>query len=253
MFGLKFSNLLPLTVYFFSFCFVAKAAPVTYTGAKGQYTVDREAGIYNGSKVYAYEKNKEIFQDSFVNIQASTNKTTTAEVKYGLITPNCIGSACLGMTFGQLKAKLGDKVKYKTRHFMWSIDAVQVIQDGKVQYEICYDGFEKLQDKDKIYCLSTDNSYYRTKEDVGPGTSVLKAEQVYGKSAIKYYTVPELTEFLKFSKLPVGYERIAFRAKVKSEEVAGDYSARSDNTYHRDIKIKPDAYIWQITIHPINE
>ena len=104
-----------------------------------------------------------------------------------------------------------------------------------------------------MYCLSTDNSYYRTKEDVGPGTSVLKAEQVYGKATVKYYIMAELTEFLKFSKLPVGYERIAFRAKVKSEDFAGDYSAQSDNTYHHDIKIKPDAYIWQITIHPINE
>ena len=90
-----------------------------------------------------------------MNTQASANKPTTPEVKYGLITPNCIGSACLGMTFGQLKAKLGDKVKYKARHFMWAIDAVQVIQDGKVQYEICYDGFEKLLWKRKrnVSCL----------------------------------------------------------------------------------------------------
>jgi hypothetical protein len=148
MFGLKFSNLLPLTVYFFSFCFVAKAAPVTYTGVKGQYTVDREAGIYNGSKIYAYEKNKEIFQDSFVNTQASNNKTTTVEVKYGLITPKCIDSACLGMTYGQLKAKLGKKVTFiesnsKDKAGFYKI--ITVFQDNKEQYKLNFRGYKAGQ------------------------------------------------------------------------------------------------------------
>jgi hypothetical protein len=252
MFRLKLCNLLPLTVYFFSFCFVAKAAPVTYSGSKGQYIVDREAGIYNGSKVHIYEKNKEIFQDSFVNTPASATKLSTPEVKYGLITDKCIGSACIGMTFGQLKAKLGKKVKYKAGQFMVDIDAVEVIQDGKVQYEICYSAGEKLRDKDKITCLSTDNSHYRTKEGVGPSTSLIQAQKIYGRATVSYNTDNESREELKFSKLPKGYERIWFRPTIKSGDGwAGIYSNSSEkdnSSIYKTKKIKPNAYISDIMI-----
>jgi hypothetical protein len=260
--------------------FELNAVPITYTGSKGQYTVDKEAGTYKGclfkksclllgpnekigptswkngeltysvndSTIHVYEKNKEIFQDSFVNM----SKPTIPEVKYGLITPKCIGSACLGMTFGQLKAKLGKKVKYKAGQFMVDIDAVEVIQDGKDQYEICYSAGEKLRDKDKITCLSTDNSHYRTKESVGPGTAVIKAERVYGKAIITKNTDNESREALKFSKLPKGYERIWFRPTIKSGYGwAGIYSNSSEkdnSSIYKTKKIKPNAYISDIMI-----
>ena len=248
MLKLKLLNLLSLILCFTSVSFVAKAAPVTYSGSKGQYTVDREAGTYKGSKVYIYEKNKEIFQDSFVNIQAFAAKPTTPEVKYGLITDKCIGSACLGMTFGQLKAKLGNKVNYKVGQFMVDIDAVQVIQDGKVQYEICYGAGEKLRDKDKITCLSTTNGYYRTKEGVGPSTSLIQAQKIYGRATVSYNTDNESREELKFSKLPKGYQRIWFRPQSKSEGYAGIY-ADWRKAYNQTNRFKPDAYIWQVMIN----
>jgi hypothetical protein len=284
MLKFKSDSLLLLTLYFSTIAIAVKASPVTYPGSKGQYTVDKEAGTYkgcrfkqscillgpkekigptswkngehtysiNGSAVHIYEKNKEIFQDSFVNTPASAVKPTTPEVKYGLITPKCIGSACLGMTFGELKAKLGKKVKYKAGQFMVDIDAVEVIQDGKDQYEICYSAGEKLRDKDKITCLSTDNSHYRTKEGVGPGTAVIKAERVYGKAIITKNTDNESREELKFSKLPKGYERIWFRPTIKSGDGwAGIYSNSSEkdnSSIYKTKKIKPNAYISDIMI-----
>jgi hypothetical protein len=257
----------------------ANAVPITYTGSKGQYTVDKEAGTYksclfkksclllgpnekigptswkngeltysvNDSTIHVYEKNKEIFQDSFVNTPAFATKPTTPEVKYGLITPKCIDSACLGMTFGQLKAKLGRNVKYKAGQFMVDIDAVQVIQDGKTQYYICYDHGQKLRDKAKITCLSTFNSYYRTKEGVGPSTSLIQAQKIYGRATVSYHAHNESREVLKFSKLPKGYEQIWFRPQVKSGDHAGIY-ADWGKEYNQTNRFKPDAYIWQVMI-----
>jgi len=280
MLNLKFPKLISSSLLILTLGSIANAAPVTYTGSKGQYTIDLQAGTYNGclfkksclllgpnekigpstwkngdhtysvsgSAVHVYEKNKEIFQDAFVN----PPKPSTPEVKYGLITTKCIGSACIGMTFGELKTKLGNKVKYKAGQFMVDIDAVQVIQDGKVQYEICYGAGEKLRDKDKITCLSTTNSYYRTKEGVGTGTSVVKAEQVYGKATVSYNTENESREELHFSKLPTGYNRIWFRPTIKSGDGwAGIYSEneRMKSSIVRSKKIKSDAYISEIMIH----
>jgi len=292
--NLKFPRLISASLLILTLGNIANAAPVTYTGSKGQYTVDKDAGTYkgcrfkqscillgpkekigptswkngehtysiNGSTIHVYEKNKEIFQDSFVNTPTSVGKPTTPEVKYGLITPKCIGSACLGMTLRQLKAKLGKKVKYISEQHL-SNDAIEVIQDGKVQFYICYDNREDLEDhlrkamdrdKKKIKFLSTDNSYYRTKESVGPGTSVVKAEKVYGKASVSYNEGHEIVESLEFSKLPKGYNDMWFRTKVKSGEFAGIYpksSGKDKNNFsiYTAKKIKPDAYISEIMIH----
>jgi len=273
--NLKFPRLISASLLILTLGNIANAAPITYTGTKGQYAVDKEAGTYksclllgpnekigptswkngelaysvNGSTVHIYEKNKEIFQDSFVNTPASANKPSTPEVKYGLITPKCIGSACLGMTFGELKAKLGNKVKYKAGQFMVDIDAVEVIQDGKTQYYICYDHGQKLRDKAKITCLSTFNSYYRTKEGVGPGISLIQAQKKYGRATVSYGDENEGRESLKFSKLPEGYNHIWFRPQAKSGDHAGIYPKSPEkNGLYKAIKFKPDAYIWQIMI-----
>ena len=216
--NLKFPQLISASLLILTLANIANAAPITYTGSKGQYT-------------------------------ASTNKPTIPEVKYGLITDKCIGSACLGMTFGQLKAKLGNKVKYKAGQFMVDIDAVRVIQDGKVQYEICYGAGEKLRDKDKITCLSTTNSYYRTKEGVGPGTSLIQAQKIYGRATVSNRADNESREVLTFSKLPSGYQRIWFRPESKSShDFAGIY-ADWGKEYNQTNRFKPDAYIRQVMIN----
>ena len=246
---LKFPRLVLISLLILTLGNIVNAAPITYTGNKGHYTINYPV---SDSTVHVYQKNKEIFQDSFVNTPASTNKPTPPQKQYGLITPKCIGSACLGMTFGELKTKLGNKVKYKAGPFMVDIDAVEVIQNGKVQYEICYSAGEKLRDKDKIICLSTDNSYYRTKEGVGPGTSVIQSQKVYGKAILTKNTDDESRESLTFSQLPKGYQRIRFRPKVKSGDgwagIYPKFPEKDNSSIYNAIKIKPDAYIWLVMI-----
>jgi hypothetical protein len=282
--NLNFPRLISASLLILTLGNIANAAPITYTGTKGQYTVDKEAGTYksclfkksclllgpnekigptswkngeltysvNGSTVHIYEKNKEIFQDSFVNTPASANKPSTPEVKYGLITPKCIGSACLGMTFGQLKAKLGRNVKYKDIDLNLEMETVGVIQDGKVQYAICYMSHEKLRDKDKINVLVTMNSHYRTKEGVGPGTSVTQAQKIYGKAIVSYGTQGPVQEVLHFSQLPKGYDDIWFKPQAKSgDKRAGIYSKVDERNLGYTIrakKIKSDAYIQHVMI-----
>jgi len=286
--NLKFFKLISASLLILTLDNMANAAPITYTGSKGQYTVDKEAGTYKGcrfkqncillgpnekiaptswkngdytysvnvSTVHIYEKNKEIFQDSFVNTQASAAKPTTPEVKYGLITPKCIDSACLGMTYGQLKAKLGKKFKFKNYEALGDgQEATEVVQDGKTLYRAIYNlTGQKFRDSDKVTRLETDNGYYRTKEGVGPGTSVIQAQRIYGKAILTRFSGCDNLEYLKFSKLSKGYQQMWFRPKVKSElegDSAGIYPKSPEkygDSLYKAIKIKPNAYIYSVEI-----
>jgi hypothetical protein len=293
MLKLKQLNLLSLILCFTSVSFAAKAAPVTYTGSKGQYTVDLNAGTYegcvykqscillgpnekvgpstwkngdytysvSGSVVHIYQKSKEIFQDKFISTstqkpkapdkQATTSSkpatATSSNSAYGLITKNSIGSAQLGMTFGELKAKLGKSVTYKSSPFMVDYDGVAVIKSGEVLYYILFPRGEKLLDRNKITILVTDNINYQTKEGVGPGTSLTDAQKIYGKAKLSYNHENESREAVDFSQLPKSYRTLWFRPKSKGFDFAGIYP-KSNSSQNETTKIRPNAVIWYIFI-----
>jgi hypothetical protein len=278
--NLKFPQLISASLLILTLGNIANAVPITYTGSKGQYTVDKEIGTYKGclfkescillgpnEKVgpstwkngdYTYsvnttgirvnEKNKEIFQDSFVNTPASAIKLSTPEVKYGLITDKCIGSACIGMTYGQLKAKLGKKVTFiesNSKDMRGFYKIITVFQDNKEQYKLYFDEHSKPVKNDYIINhIETSNTNYRFKSGIGPGSSIVNAQKVYGKGTFRLHKIDGYTEeFVDFNT-----QCIAFKVKP----ISGIYTqkrSRHNKEYSIETKkFKPNTVIDKVLI-----
>lgn len=142
-----------------------------------------------------------------------------------LISATGIGTAKVGMTLGQLKQILKGKAEFQVQSpFMVDFDAIAIIQAGKTQYYILYPAGSPMRDIDIIEALVTDNPNYQTAEGVGPGTSIAKAEDVYGDATLSYNQSNESREYVKFLKQPS--PDIAFRLGAGNDgSLAGIYSS----------------------------
>jgi hypothetical protein len=148
---------------------------------------------------------------------------STAPNQTKLISAEGIGEAKVGMTFGELKKRLGTKAQFQVKSpFIVDFDAIAIVQSGQAQYYILYPAGVPLSDSDIIEALVTDNPNYRTAQGVGSGTPITQAEAVYGEATLSYSTVNESREYVKFAKDPS--EAIAFRvAAPKGQQFAGNY------------------------------
>jgi hypothetical protein len=134
-----------------------------------------------------------------------------------------IGDAKIGMTYGQLKAKLGQEAQFQVRApFIVDFDAISVYQSGQVQYYVLYPAGEALKDTDIVEALLTENPNYRTVEGIGPGTPLGQAEKVYGKAILSYNASNESREYVRFANQPSF--NVYFRPVVGQEEFAGIYT-----------------------------
>lgn len=139
------------------------------------------------------------------------------------ISPQGIGSAKVGMTYGQLKKILAGKAEFQVKSpFIVDFDAIAISQDGKEQFYILYPTGVPLADSDVIEALVTDNPNYRTAQGVGPGTLIEQAEAIYGKATLSYNTLNESREYVQFANQPS--KDIAFRTQPPpNQSFAGIY------------------------------
>jgi hypothetical protein len=175
-------------------------------------------------------------QSPFVNSTSSTSSSSNPEVSSTVtssktanipakftITTQGIGHGRIGMTYGQLKAKLGQGAQFQIKvPFIVDFDAIAVYQSGQVQYYILYPAGQTLKDTDRIEALLTDNYNYRTVEGIGPGMSLIQAEKVYGKATLSYNINTESREYVRFTNQP--FSNIYFRPIAGKEEFAGIYT-----------------------------
>ncbi|WP_309736887.1 hypothetical protein [Chamaesiphon sp. OTE_75_metabat_556] len=162
------------------------------------------------------------------------------------ITPVGIGDAKIGMTFKELKQKMGAQVEFPVKtNFIEGFDAIAVTKAGTVQYYIPYPTGTNFTDADRIQHLMTDNPNYRTQQGVGPGTSIGQAVSVYGNATLSMSKDNESREFINFTQHPNG---LAFRPKpVGKRNFAGDYPESNDD-YLKTQKYDKQAAIGQITV-----
>jgi hypothetical protein len=162
------------------------------------------------------------------------------------ITPVGIGDAKIGMTFKELKQKMGAQVEFPVKtNFIEGFDAIAVTKAGTIQYYIPYPTGTNFTDVDRIQHLMTDNPNYRTQQGVGPGTSIGQAVSVYGDATLSMSKDNESREFINFSQHPNG---LAFRPKpVGKRNFAGDYPESNDD-YLKTQKYDKQAAIGQITV-----
>jgi hypothetical protein len=167
------------------------------------------------------------------------------------ITPDGIGTAKIGMQFGELKQRLGAGFEFNVKTgFMVDFDAIAVTKAGKVQYYIPYPAGTSFTDEDRIQHLITDNPNYRTEKGVGPGTPIIQAEGAYGSATLSFSRDNESGEFVSFTQTPQG---LAFRPKpAKRGSFAGKYPESNDD-YLKTQKYDDRAAIGQITVSCIED
>lgn len=140
------------------------------------------------------------------------------------ISPQGIGLAKVGMTYGQLKQLLAGKAEFQVKSpFIVDFDAIAITQDGKEQFYILYPAGVPLADSDVIEAVVTNNPNYRTAQGVGPGTLIEQAEAIYGEATLSYNTLNESREYVQFANQPS--QDIAFRTQPPpNQSFAGIYS-----------------------------
>lgn len=171
---------------------------------------------------------------------------SATEAESQLISPQGIGPAQLGMTFGALKQKLGSEFEYTVQApFIVDFDAIAVRQDGKVQFYILYLAGQSLTDNDVIQGLLTNNPEFQTAEKVGPGTSLEAAEAAYGQATLSYNTENESREYVRFAKQPAG--NLSFSTGNGSAQAAGIYASPTSG-YNETQQFQPGAEIESILV-----
>jgi hypothetical protein len=159
-----------------------------------------------------------------------------------LISAQGIGEAQLGMTFGELKQKLGSRAEFKVQSpFIVDFDAIAVSKSGAVQYYILYLAGQSFKDSDVIQGVLTENPAFRTADDVGPQTPIQQAEAAYGKATISYSTANESREYVRFERQPAS--NISFGTGSVGTTSAGIYPSptgeyNETQNFHDNAKIK---------------
>lgn len=151
------------------------------------------------------------------------------------ITSSGIGAAKIGMTYRELKQKLGSRFQFQVKtKYLVDFDAIAVIEAGKVQYHILYPARTEFTNGDRLQYLETDNPDYRTKKGVATGTPIDRAESVYGSARLAFNIENESREYIYFPKAPKG---LLFRSQPpRNLQFAGKYPNKSKyetRKYHR--------------------
>lgn len=165
------------------------------------------------------------------------------------ISASGIGSAKLGMTFGELKQQLGENTEFIELPYLVDFNALAVVtQGGLVQYYIVYPGREPLKDSDIIEFLSTHNSQSRTDKNVGPGTSIKKAEEVYGDATLGYHLANHGRESVTFANGPANISFILGSAYGKGENRLAGIYPNTSGEHHQTKEYRENATIRAVSV-----
>ena len=152
------------------------------------------------------------------------------------------------MNFGQLKAKLGKKVTFiesNSKDMRGFYKIITVFQDNKEQYKLYFDGHSKPVKNDYIIDhIETSNTNYRFKSGIGPGSSIINAQKVYGKGTFRLHKFDGYTEeFVDFNT-----QCIAFKVKPISGIYTQKRSRRNKEYSIETKKFKLNTVIDKVLI-----
>lgn len=178
--------------------------------------------------------------------EPTISETASPTQDPAVISAEGIGPARLGMTFADLKARLGTDVTFEVRSpFIVDFDAIAVSQAGEVQYYILYLQGQTFTDQDVIQGLFTDNPEFTTAQDIGPGTLLQDAIATYGAATLSYNTENESREYVRFANQPAA--NVSFGTGSAPDNAAGIY-ANPVNSYNETSEFQPDATIKSVLV-----
>ncbi len=171
----------------------------------------------------------------------SAAPSTTVEADK-LISPQGIGDLRLGMTYGELKQKLGSNTTFEVKSpFMVDFDAIAVNKEDKTLYHILYPAGTTFSNSSMVTTVLTESPEFRTDKGVGAGTKIKDAEAAYGKATLSYNTSTESRESVRFADYKP--RNVYFRPAANAQTFAGVYSSppqefNKTNQFHDDAVIK---------------
>ena len=188
----------------------------------------------------------ELIQQSPPLSPSNSKQKSSPTAKALTISAKGIGTAKLGMTFGQLKQILGSDAEFKVvSPFMVDLEAIAVSKSGKIQYYILYPAGTTFADANSIELLLTENHNFRTIEGVGRGMSLKQAEAVYGEATLAYNIQNESRDQVWFANQPA--EKLMFHLTAPNQDFAGIYPSPSGE-YNQIKKFQESASIGSILV-----
>ncbi|MEM1427551.1 MAG: hypothetical protein AAGF75_13490 [Cyanobacteria bacterium P01_H01_bin.130] len=126
-----------------------------------------------------------------------------------LIAPRQIGPLKAGMTLGEIKQALGDRIQYQTEeNFLVDFSAIAVLKGNEVLFYLMFYAGDPMGDDDMVPLVWVENPKFQTAEGVGPGTTIRQASQAYGQPTLSFSYDDEMREYVRFERGP---ENLLFR------------------------------------------
>ena len=143
------------------------------------------------------------------NIQSQSQAVTPKTSQDFLIAPQQIGPVKAGMTLGEIKQALGDRVQYQPEeNFLVDFSAIAVLQGNEVLFYLMFYEGDPMGDEDVVPLVWVENPKFQTAEGIGPGTTIRQASQAYGQPTLSFSYDDEAREYVRFEQGP---EKLLFR------------------------------------------
>ncbi|NBV42048.1 hypothetical protein EBR96_04685 [bacterium] len=155
-------------------------------------------------------------------------ETTGYHSEDTLISPDGIGIARLGTTWGRLKRALGGDTEFIHGRFGAGLKGVSVVQDNEEQFVVLFPDWQGPSDNDTVAILMTYNRKFRTKEGVGPGTPISVAAKIYGSSSL-FWDTDRRQESVAFKSPP--WDKIRFGIIPVTGEYSGQGVIRTTSKF----------------------
>ncbi len=168
------------------------------------------------------------------------------------ISADGIGSAMRGSTVGDVRAaipsewRLGDV----DERFMVDLSAIPVIAVEDTLYHLLFFAGANIDDATPLEWVATTHGRARTREGIGPESTLAEVEAIHGAVTLSYSVNDESREYVSFVGRP---ENVLFRVVPGSTvgHFAGVYTTTGE--YNTTSDYDPTAHISMVLIDVLRE
>jgi hypothetical protein len=170
--------------------------------------------------------------------------TAVRQVEVG---PEGIGAAQAGMTVAEIRRVLGPDLKLGELNdrFMVDLIAIPVLRGQDTLFYLVFPADESPNEQSVPEMAVTDHPEVRTRERIGPGSTLAEAAATYGSPKLSYSADDEMREYAAFPAYR--HSNVAFRvAPGDTVFLAGRYE--QEGSYGETADFDPDARIMMVLV-----
>ncbi len=193
------------------------SGPVWWGSFRGNFN---NTGVLNDQ--LGYPRIRPVFREKWISgptksvadfiVSERRFKTENTDSESFLISPQGLGWARLGVSWGALQRALGGSIQTTFSPIGWGYNGIMVSVDGQGPFTVVMPQWKQaLSPVDTVSILMTHDPSYRTKEGIGPGSTLAEARQVYGAATVLRDAVTG-QEVVAFKTMP--WDRIRFGIQI---------------------------------------